>query len=93
MAKKADKQASAIALKPGVSLDRPASTANSTARPEKGLIRSSRFIRVLVSCFIASYPFLIPPYVSARVTARARADGSVYQPILQVCSARCYVAR
>jgi hypothetical protein len=26
------------------------------------VFRSSRFLRVLVACFIASYPFFIPPY-------------------------------
>ena len=61
----ADKKASAMTLKPGVSLGRPSegSMAHSTSR-EKGLIKSSRFIRILFACFIASYPFLIPPYVS-----------------------------
>jgi hypothetical protein len=30
------------------------------------LFKSSRYIRLLVACFVASYPFFIPPYVSIR---------------------------
>lgn len=33
-----------------------------SARPSKPIFKSSRFIRILVAVFIASYPFFIPPY-------------------------------
>jgi hypothetical protein len=36
--------------------------AQGLARPSKPIFRSSRFIRILVAVFIASYPFFIPPY-------------------------------
>lgn len=35
-----------------------------TAVAEKGMFRSSRYMRIMVACFVASYPFFIPPYVS-----------------------------
>lgn len=37
----------------------------SHASREKGIFKSSRYIRLLVACCVASYPFFIPPYVSS----------------------------
>jgi hypothetical protein len=64
----------ALTLRPGYT--RPSSAANpSNSRdpestliseaPEKSIFRSSKYTRILFAWLIASYPFLIPPYVSA----------------------------
>ena len=57
----ADGQPAALVLKPGYIALRPTTTSLGT---EKGMFKSSRYIRLLVACFVASYPFFIPPYVS-----------------------------
>ena len=56
-----DDQPAALVLKPGYIAPRPNAT---SMGGEKGLFKSSRYIRLLVACFVASYPFFIPPYVS-----------------------------
>jgi hypothetical protein len=50
-----------MVLKPGYIAPKPVT---SSLTREKGMFKSSRYIRLLVSCFVASYPFFIPPYVS-----------------------------
>jgi hypothetical protein len=35
-----------------------------TETPEKSIFRSTKYTRILAAWLIASYPFLIPPYVS-----------------------------
>ncbi|GFZ49201.1 hypothetical protein JCM24511_06951 [Saitozyma sp. JCM 24511] len=46
-----------------------------TAVAEKGMFRSSRYMRIMVACFVASYPFFIPPY------------GALYSALFNVASA------
>ncbi|KAJ9123358.1 hypothetical protein QFC22_001557 [Naganishia vaughanmartiniae] len=63
----------ALTLRPGYT--RPSSTSATTnprdtestivsEAPEKSIFRSSKYIRISLAWLIASYPFLIPPYVS-----------------------------
>lgn len=52
----------------------PETTAQAEA-PEKSIFRSTKYTRILAAWLIASYPFLIPPYVCKLVL---RLDRSVY---------------
>lgn len=45
---------------------RDSETTAVTEVPEKSMFRSSKYTRILVAWLVASYPFLIPPYVSLR---------------------------
>jgi hypothetical protein len=49
-------------LRPGYTASKPAHSAN--GRVERSILKQSMFIRVLLACFIVSYPFFIPPFVS-----------------------------
>jgi hypothetical protein len=64
-------QPAASLLKPGYSPPRPV-IAESI---EKGILKSSRFLRLLAACFIASFPFLIPPFVSCSSTLQSELIG------------------
>lgn len=55
-------QPAAMILKPGVVRLRPQVEATETQ--ERSIYRSPNFIRLLGACFIVSYPFFIPAFVS-----------------------------
>lgn len=66
-------QPAAYVLRPGYSrpsrstttdASRDSETTAVTEVPEKSIFRSSKYTRILVAWLVASYPFLIPPYVS-----------------------------
>lgn len=56
-------QPAALILKTGVVRPRPRIDATETTK-EASIYRSPNFIRLLVACFIVSYPFFIPAFVS-----------------------------
>lgn len=49
-------------LRPGYRAPKPGPSA--TGIKERSILRQSMFLRVLAACFIVSYPFFIPPFVS-----------------------------
>jgi hypothetical protein len=57
-------QPAALLMKEGYLAKR--SRRGSVTEVERSMFQSSRFIRILIACFVASYPFFIPPFVSHR---------------------------
>lgn len=55
-------QPAALILRPGVVRSRP--QVETTETQERSIYRSPNFIRLLGACFIVSYPFFIPAFVS-----------------------------
>lgn len=80
-------QPAAWTLRPGYTRPAPSTTSEATRdpettaqaeAPEKSIFRSTKYTRILAAWLIASYPFLIPPYVRKLVL---RFDRSVYTEI------------
>jgi hypothetical protein len=75
-------QPAALVLKQGVRPRPPSEGAQTTKEPS--IYRSANFIRLLLACFIVSYPFFIPAFVSRRIPSSllyAYASGTVHPSV------------